>query len=41
MSVVSGDEWYTPESAGRNLVQVRFEGDAFVALHGDDLSVIP
>ena len=36
VSVVSGDEWYTPESAGRNLVQVRFEGDAFVALHGDD-----
>lgn len=41
VSVVSGDEWYTPESAGRNLVQVRFEGDAFAALHGDDLSVIP
>ena len=41
VSVVSGDEWYTPESAGRNLVRVRFEGDTFAALHGDDLSVIP
>ena len=41
VSVVSGDEWYTPESAGRNLVQVRFEGDGFASLHGDDLSVVP
>jgi hypothetical protein len=41
VSVVSGDEWYTPESAGRNLVQVRFEGDVFTSVHGDDLSVIP
>lgn len=39
--IVSGDEWYSPESAGTNRVQVSFEGDSHAVLHGDDLSVVP
>lgn len=38
--VISGDEWYTPDSAGRSVVRIDFEDGSYGEVHGDDLTPV-